>query len=244
VLAALLAIRVPKRQLGEAHPSVFEGLKDGVQYVMRTAPIKAVLALIATLSFVGMPYQVLMPVFARDVLHGGAHTFGFLVASSAAGSIVGAIYLASRRSALGLEKVIPVGLATFALAVIGFASSRALWLSMPLLMCAGGGMMVVFASSNTLIQTVVDDSRRGRVMSLYTLSFMGMSPFGVLVAGTLAQHLGAPTTVTLYGVACLGAVGLYLLRLRSLSAALHPIHVRLGLIPELADPASRPGGSE
>jgi len=244
VLAALFAIRVPGRPADETHPSVFEGLKDGVRYVLRTAPIKAVLALIAMLSFVGMPYQVLMPIFARDVLHGGAHTFGFLVASSAAGSIVGAIYLASRRNALGLERVIPVGLACFSLAVIGFASSRVLWLSMGLLVCAGCGMMVVFASSNTLIQTVVDDSRRGRVMSLYTLSFMGMGPFGVLLAGTLAQHLGAPLTVTLYGVACLGAVGLFLLRLRSLSAALHPIHVQLGLVPELADPASRPGGSE
>jgi MFS family permease len=113
-----------------------------------------------------------------------------------------------------------------------------------MLMCAGCGMMVVFASCNTLIQTVVDDSRRGRVMSLYTLSFMGMGPFGMLLAGTLAQHLGAPTTVTICGVACLGAVGLYLLRLRSLSAALHPIHVQLGLVPDLADPAARPGGSE
>jgi MFS family permease len=244
VLAALYAIRVRERPACEVHPSVFDGLKDGVQYVWRTAPIKAVLALIATVSFVGMPYQVLMPVFARDVLHGGAHTFGFLVASSAAGSLIGAIYLASRRSAIGLERVIPVGLGLFAVAVLGFAHSRTLWLSMSLLVCSGLGTMVVFASSNTLVQTVVDDSRRGRVMSLYTLSFMGMGPFGVLLAGALAQHLGAPTTVTLYGVACLGAVGLYLTRLRALSASLHPMHVRLGLVPEMVDPAARPGGGE
>jgi MFS family permease len=244
VLAALLAMRLPERPVVEAHPSVLEGLKDGVRYVLRTGPIKAVLLLIATLSLVGLPYAVLMPVFARDVLHGGARTFGFLVASSAGGSILGAAYLASRRSARGLERLIPVGLAVFTLAVLGFSLSRTLWLSMPMLVCAGAGMMTVFASSNTLIQTVVDDTRRGRVMSLYTLSFMGTGPFGALLVGTLAQHLGAPTTVALFGVACLGALGLYLSRLPSLTAALGPLHRQQEPVAELADPAGGPGGSE
>ena len=244
VLAALVAMRLPPRETEETHPSVLAGLADGVQYVLRTRPIKAVLLLIAAISFVGLPYAVLMPVFARDVLRGGAQTFGFLVASSAAGSILGAIYVASRRNALGLERVIPVGLTAFALAVIGFSASRALWLSMPMLVCSGCGMMVLFASSNTLIQTIVDDARRGRVMSLYTLSFVGTGPFGALLAGGLAERLGAPTTAAIFGVACLGAVGLYLLRLPSLSAALRPIHAELGLAPELTDPAGGPGGSE
>jgi MFS family permease len=240
VLIALYAIRVSARPVQEAHPSVFQGLKEGVQYVLRTMPIKAVLLLVATVSLVGMPYAVLMPVFARDVLHGGARTFGFLVASSAAGSIVGAAYLASRRSAVGLEKLIPVGLTAFGLAIIGFASSRALSLSMPMLVCAGCGMMTVLASCNTLVQTVLDDSKRGRVMSLYTLSFMGGGPFGVLLAGALAHHVGAPITVSIYGAACLLAVGLYLLRLPSLTAALRPLHVQLGLVPETVEPVEAP----
>lgn len=243
VLAALLAMRVPPRGACEAHPSVLEGLRDGVQYVLRTAPIKAVLLLIAALALVGLPYAVLMPVFARDVLQGGAHTFGFLVAASAAGSISGAIYVASRRSAVGLEKVIPVGLGAFALAVLGFSASRMLWLSMPMLFLAGCGMMTVFASSNTLVQTIVDDSRRGRVMSLYTLSFMGMGPFGALLTGALAERLGAPVAAAICGAACLGAVGLYCLRLPSLSAALRPMYVQQELVPELVDPAPG-GGSE
>ena len=236
VLAALFAMRVPAKPADEAQPSVFEGLVDGVRYVLQTTPIKAILLLVAMVSFVGLPYAVLMPVFARDVLHGGARTFGFLVASSAAGSIVGAAYLASRRTAVGLEKLIPIGLSASGLAIIGFASSRALWLSMPMLICAGCGMMIVFASCNTLVQTVVEDSKRGRVMSLYTLSFMGTGPFGVLLAGALAHKIGAPTTVAIYGAACLLAMGLYLLRLPSLTAALHPIHVRLGLVSQTVDP--------
>jgi MFS family permease len=240
VLVALYAMRVPPRPEGEAHPSVFDGLKDGVRYVLGTGPIKAVLLLVALVSFVGMPYAVLMPVFARDVLHGGARTLGFLVASSAAGSIIGAAYLASRRTAVGLEKLIPVGLSAFGVAVLGFSYSRVLWLSMPMLVCAGCGMMTVFASCNTLVQTVVDDSKRGRVMSLYTLSFMGPGPFGVLLAGALAHRIGAPLTVAIYGAACLVAVGLYLTRLPLLSAALHRTHVRLGLVPEVVAAARNP----
>lgn len=230
VLAALYAMRVPARNAATAAESIAAQLREGISYVVRNAPIRAMLALIATVSLLGMPYAVLMPIFARDVLDGGPRTFGFLVASSAAGSVLGAAYVASRRNAIGLEKAIPVGLTIFSVALLGFAFSRVMWLAMPLLVCAGCGMMVVFACSNTLVQTVVDDDRRGRVMSLYTLAFVGMGPFGVLLAGTLAQHLGAPLTVGLYGLACLAAVAIYIMYLPSLSAALRPIHIRLGLV--------------
>jgi MFS family permease len=224
VLAALTAMRVSPRPIDDGHESLWASLRDGMQYVRGSAPIKAALLTLAAISLIGLPYAVLMPMFARDVLHGGPHTLGLLVSASAAGSVLGAIYLASRHTVVGLERGIPVALAAFSLSALVFASSRDLWLSVAVLVGAGGGLMVVFASCNTLVQTVVDDDKRGRVMSLYTLSFAGTSPFGALLVGARAGRFGAPTTVIACGVACLLTAVFYAAALPRLGAALRPVY--------------------
>jgi MFS family permease len=223
VLAALGAMRVSDEARGDGGADLWAGLKSGICYVAGSAPIRAVLLLLAAFSLMGLPYAILLPVFARDVLGGGPHTLGFLVSATGAGSIVGATYVASRRDAAGLQRLIPAGLALFGLSIALFAASPTLVPAMVALLCAGCGALIVFPSCNTLIQTVVDDTKRGRVMSLYTLAFMGMSPFGALLVGTLADHLGAPRTVAIYGVCCLALAGLYSLRVPSLTAALTPV---------------------
>src|SRR6185436_3674338 len=151
----------------------------------------------------GMPYTVLMPVFASRVLHGGPHTLGFLMAATGVGALTGAVFLANRRSVLGLGKVIPAMAGLFGAGLIGFSLSRSLWLSLLLLLATGLGFMVQMAASNTLLQTLVEDDKRGRVMSFYTMAFMGTTPFGSLLAGTLAHRIGAPRTLLFGGLGCL-----------------------------------------
>ena len=152
----------------------WEGLKEGFQYALGPGPIRPVLLLLATISLMGMPYAVLVPVFARDILHGGPHTYGFLIAASGLGAIVGALYLASRRSLRGISRIIIAAGLLFSLGLLGFSQSRVAWLSFALMLPIGAGMMMFIAASNTVLQTVVDDDKRGRVMSFYAMAFQGM----------------------------------------------------------------------
>jgi len=209
-------------------------LKEGWQYAMGFSPIRAILLLLALISLVGMPYTVLMPIFAGQVLHGGAHTLGFLMGASGVGALIGAAKLAARRSVLGLGRVVPLAAALFGGGLIGFWLSRALWLSLLLMLVTGGAMMQQMAASNTILQTIVDEDKRGRVMSFYSMAFMGMAPFGSLLAGTLANHIGAPKTLFFGGCLCiLGAVAFsfYLPTIRKL---IRPIYAEMGILPELA----------
>jgi MFS family permease len=151
----------------------------------------------------GMPYVVLMPVFAKEILHGGPHTFGFLMGGSGLGALSGALYLASRRSVLGLESLLPRYATLFGLGLIAFALSRNIYLSFVLMVLTGAGMMLQMAASNTIIQTLVDNDKRGRVMSIFTMAFMGTVPFGSYMAGSLATWWGAPNTILLGGICCL-----------------------------------------
>jgi hypothetical protein len=157
------------------------------------APIRSLLLLLGLVSLVGMPYTVLMPVFASDVLHGDAHTLGFLMAASGVGPLFGAVTLALRKSVLGLGRRIVAATALGGGALIVFGLSRHLWLSLAVLPLAGFGLMQQMAASNTILQTIVDDDKRGRVMSFYAMAFLGMTPFGSLLAGRLASQAGAPT---------------------------------------------------
>jgi MFS family permease len=183
----------------------------------------------------GVPYQILMPVFARDIFHGGPRILGFLVAMSGMGALSGAIYLAARKSVVGLGKVIALAAALFGIGIISVSSSRILWFSMAMLFLSGFGMMVQMASSNTVLQTVVDDDKRGRVMSFYTMSFMGMAPFGSLLAGSLAGRIGAPNTLLLGGLCCIIGAGVFAIKLPLIRAKVHPIYVKKGIIPEVAE---------
>jgi MFS family permease len=233
VIAALLAMRIPPAPKPAGKKHVLHNLKEGMVYAFGFAPIRAILALLALVSLLGMPYTVMMPAFAQ-LLGGGPRTLGLLMSSTGLGALAGALLLASRPSARGLGKVMAMASASFGAALMAFCLSRSLWLSIPLLAAAGCGGMIHMACGNTLLQTIVDDDKRGRVMSFYTMAFMGMAPFGSLLAGGLASRLGAPGALTIGGMGCILAAALFALRLPGLGRLVHPIYVLRGLAPELA----------
>ena len=219
VIWALLVMRVPRRP-ASPHKRVHHELIEGFQYAFHHVPILSVLLLLTLVSLMGMPYAVLMPVVAKEVLHGTSKTYGFLMAAVGVGALMGAFLMATRRDGRGLADKIAMAAFIFGAGLVGFSLARNVPLAMVLLVVVGFGMMIQMVSSNTLLQTVVDDDKRGRVMSLYTMSFMGMAPFGSLLAGGLASWLGTPTTLGVSGVACiLGAAG-FTLALPTLNAYL------------------------
>src|SRR5713101_2612297 len=199
VIAALLAMNIPPRHKEDQRVGVLEGFKEGLLYAFGFSPIRSILLLLALVSVMGMPYTVLMPVVAGKILHGGPHTLGFLMGSIGLGALTGAMYLASRKTIVGLGRWIPTAATIFGSGLIAFSFSRVLWLSMLLLFVAGFGLMVQMASSNTILQTISEDNKRGRVMSFYAMAFMGMAPFGSLLAGSLASKIGVPATLSVNG---------------------------------------------
>lgn len=225
-LAAAAPLRRGKNTLAD--------LKEGWQYVAGFTPVRDVLLLLCVASLMGMPYMVLMPIFAGSILHGGPHTLGFLMGATGVGALTGAVILAARKSVLGLGRVIPLAAAVFGVGLIGFALSRWLWLSFVLMFMVGLGMMQQMASSNTILQTITPDDKRGRVMSYYTVAIVGMAPFGSLFSGWLAARIGAPVALAAGGACCLAAAGLFTLRLGRLRELVHPIYVQLGIVPEIA----------
>jgi MFS family permease len=235
VLASLLAMHVRPRERARAERHILTELREGFRYVASFAPIRSILALLALVSLTGIPYTVLMPIFAGPILGGGAHTLGLLMGASGVGAVTGALWLASRRSVLGLGRVLTIAGAIFGVGLVAFSFARWLPLSMALVAVAGGGMMVQMAASNTLLQTFVDEDKRGRVMSFYTMAFFGMAPFGSLAAGWLGERIGAPATVLYGGLATLAGVGIFARKLPELRALLRPIYVRLGILPEVAE---------
>jgi len=234
VIASLLAMRVaPSAAKAVKHANVLQQFREGWAYVYGFPPISKILILLAFVSLVGMPYSVLMPIFATDVLHGGPHTLGFLMAASGVGALCGAVFLAARKSVVGLGRYIPRMAGLFGLGLIGFSLSRMIWLSMILMVATGLGFMAQMAASNTIIQTIVEEDKRGRVMSFYTMAFMGTAPFGSLLAGSIAAQIGAPNTLLIGGVGCvLGAVWFQrvLPRLRQF---VRPIYIEKGILPEM-----------
>jgi MFS family permease len=235
VIASLLAMRLRPRERAVAHARVLVDLREGFRYVASFTPIRAILLLLALVSLTGIPYTVLMPIFAGRVLGGGPHTLGILMAASGVGAVAGALWLASRRTVLGLGRVLAVAGGLFGAGLVGFSFSPWMWLSLPLLMVTGGGMMVQMAASNTLLQTLVDEDKRGRVMSFYTMAFFGMTPFGSLLAGWFGDRIGAPATVRWGGVATLIAVALFVRKLPELRRLARPTYVRLGIVPEITE---------
>lgn len=210
VIVSLLYMHIVPREIKRTNKNVLHELKEGFQYTFSNKPIRNVILLLGVISLMGMPYTVLMPVFAREIYHGGPHTFGFLMGAAGLGALAGAIYLASRQSAKGLDRMIPFFASLFGLGLITFAISRIFPLSLLLLVFAGMGMMLHMASSNTIVQTLVEDNKRGRVMSIYTMAFLGMMPFGSLLAGSLAKLIGAPGTLIFGGIVCIiGAMVYY-----------------------------------
>ena len=235
VLAALLAMRVPPRTPREKPTHVLHDLGEGFRASFGFAPIRSLMLLLALTSLVGMPYIVLMPIFADRILGGDAILLGFLMAATGIGALIGAWYLALRRSVLGLGRVIAACGIAFGVVLILFGVSRIVWISLVILIVAGFAMMVQNAASNTIVQTLVDDNKRGRVMSFFAMAFMGTMPFGSLLAGTLAKHIGAPLTVILGGNICLLGSLVFLLRLPRLKPLVRPIYVARGIMPPIPE---------
>jgi MFS family permease len=232
VIASLLMMRVKPSTEGRVEASMVAQLREGWTYVAGSVPIRDILLLFALLSLMGWPFMVLMPVFAAQVLNGGPHTLGFLMGAAGVGSLGSALALVARKSVRGLTKMIPIAAAAFGIGLICFGLSRALWLSMLMMLLTGFGMMQGLTASNTILQTLVDERMRGRVMSYYTMAFVGMAPFGSLFAGALAHAIGAPHTVIFSGIACIAGSLWFWSQLKKIRTKMRPIYERLGIIPQ------------
>ena len=231
VIASLLAMRLPAPQPKRPPASMFHDLREGWIYVTGFVPIRTILMLFAVVSLMGMPFVVLMPIFAARVLHGGPHTLGFLMGAMGVGALASALSLAARKSVRGLIRMIPVAAIVFGFGLIGFGLSHWFWLSMITVLIAGAGMMQGMAGSNTVIQTLVSEDKRGRVMSYYTMAFMGMAPFGSLLAGSMASAFGAPLTVIVSGSSVLLAAAWFFTRLPAIRQVIRPIYREMGILP-------------
>ncbi len=231
VILSLLMMQLPKFVAASKIVPLIEQLKEGWEYVSQFAPVRTILLLFAIVSLMGMPFTVLMPIFAAKILHGGPHTLGFLMGAVGTGALVAAISLAVRKSVLGLGRVIAMSAAIFGAALIAFGMSRLLWLSLALMVITGYGMMMGMAASNTIIQTIVPEDKRGRVMSYYTMAFVGMAPFGSLLAGGLAHLVGAPVTLMMTGAFCILGAGWFTTQLPNIRIHIRPIYRNLGILP-------------
>ena len=230
VLASLRAMRLAPRARQQRETHMREELAAGFRYVTRFVPVRSALLLLSLVSVMGMPYTVLMPAISTNVLHGGPHTLGFLMTASGVGALVGALYLASRRSVLGLGRAMAVSASTFGAGLVAFSLSRSLWLSLMLLPVVGAGMMITMAAANTVIQTVVREELRGRVMAFYTMAFLGTAPIGSLIAGVAADRIGPQRTILLGGLSCIMAGVWFALSLPRLRELVRPIYVERGIL--------------
>jgi MFS family permease len=233
VLSSLLAMRVQHVPVEPSGKRVWQELREGLSYVANFPPIRAVLLLLSVFALGGMPYQTLLPVMARDQLHGEAGTLGLLTAAAGAGALFGALHLAGRPTVLGLGRVINHAGLTFGLGLMALSQSRWLALSLPLMVVVGAGMMMQVAACNTIVQTLVDEDKRGRVMALYSMSVFGVVPFGSLLAGRCSDAFGAGNTLLVGGTVCSIASLSFRNTLPKLRDHIRPIYVRLGILPEI-----------
>jgi MFS family permease len=231
VILSLVLMRVRVEDVKRAATSMAEQMREGWAYVSTFIPIRSILLLFALVSLMGMPYVVLMPVFAAQVLHGGPHTLGFLMGAAGVGALVSAISLVLRKTVRGLLKMLPIASACFGAGLFLFGFSHILWLSLTLMVMVGFGMMQGLTASNTIIQTLVPEDMRGRVMSYYTVAFVGMAPFGSLLAGALAHWIGAPHTVMLTGGCCIAGAAWFATQLETIRDHMRPIYIELGIVP-------------
>jgi MFS family permease len=231
VIVSLLMMRRAPARKAEVDTHLLEELRTGWKYVAGFAPVRALLLIVALVGLVGTPYATLMPVIASKVLHGGPHTLGILMTASGIGALAGTIYLASRHTVLGLGKVIVAGTAGLSLGLMAFSFSRTLWLSCLLMPIVGAGMMVQAASANTILQTVVDEKLRGRVMAFYSVAIMGIQPIGALLAGVIAERIGSEMTIFYGAIACLAGCALFAVRRPMLAEYIRPIYMERGILP-------------
>jgi MFS family permease len=230
VIASLLMMHLRPLLTPERTDTMLAQLREGWQFVSRFLPIRNLLLLFAVVSLMGMPYTVLMPVFASQVLHGGPHTLGFLMGAAGVGALVSAVLLALRKTVKGLLRMVPISAALFGAGLVAFGFSHVLWLSLALMLVVGFGMMQGMAASNTIIQTLAPADKRGRVMSYYTMAFVGMTPFGSLLAGGLAHAIGASWAVVFTGSCCIVGAAWFWRQIGAVRDAMRPVYRELGII--------------
>lgn len=240
VLFSLLLMRLQPKEHAAPGVPLLHDLQSGFRYVADSIAIRSFLVLLAVVSTAGVPYTVLMPAVVAETLGGGPDLLGWLMGASGAGALAGALYLASRRTVVGLGRVILIGSLAFGTCLVAFSTTRSVWLAVPLLAFAGAGFIVQAASTNTIIQTIVDEQYRGRVMAFYTMAFFGAVPIGSLISGVVATYVGAAMTIRIGGIVCIAAGLWFAMRLPALRAAVRPIYITRGII---APPDVDPGGT-
>ena len=234
VVASLLMMKLRVKEINHGPSIMLRDLREGLRYTFGFPPIKHLILLLGLVSLMGMSYSVLMPVFAKEILHGESHTYGFLMGAAGFGALLGALFLASRKTVLTLGRTVPGAAILFGTGLMLMSFSKSFVLSLVLMMFIGLGMMMQAASSNTILQTITDDDKRGRVMSFYTMAVMGTAPFGSLLAGTMAKVIGTPLTMLSGGIATIIGGLFFLRKLPGLQTMVHPIYVKMGIIPEVA----------
>jgi MFS family permease len=231
VIASLLMMRIKPLDLSRNASSMLEQMREGWEYVRTFRPIRTILLIFALLSLMGWPYSVLLPVFAGQVLHGGAHTLGWLTGASGVGALISALSLAVRKSVVGLTRMVQIAAAILGTSLILFGLSHVLWLSLVLMVFVGFGLMQGASVSNTVIQSLVPEDKRARVMGYYTMAFFGAAPFGSLLAGALAHRIGAPYTVMVTGAFCVAGAVWFSFELPKMKEVMRPIYREMGLLP-------------
>ena len=233
VIVSILLMRIERKESVLKPAGIFEDMNEGLKYAMGFAPIKHLLLLLSLVSLMGMSYQVLMPVFAKEVLHGGSGTYGFLMGAAGFGALMGALFLASRETVIKLGRLIPAASALFGSGLVALSFTRNFSISLLMMIAAGLGLMLQTASSNTILQTITDDDKRGRIMSFYTIAVLGTAPFGSLLAGGLAKLIGTPNTMFFGGLSCIVGAFFFYKKLPALKRIVRPVYVEKGLIPEV-----------
>jgi len=230
VIVALFFVTANQKPFAGERPKAIAQLKEGFKYAFSFRPIRVLLAMVGLSSLSVMSYSVLMTAFAKDVFHGDATTLGILTAGVGAGSLVGAVYLATRTGVLGLGRWIILSSLASGLGLIGFGLTKSIWIALPLLALVGFGSMILMAACNTILQTLVDEDKRGRVMSIYTMCFMGLAPFGSMAAGYLSTVIGLGPTVIASGVIALLLAAGFAARLQKVREDARPIYIERGIL--------------
>ena len=233
VIAALLAMRLKSKPKTIPTGSAIERVKAGFVYAFGFPPIRAILQLLALFSLVAMPYVTLLPIFATKILKGDAHTLGFIMAASGIGALFGGAYLSTRKSVVGLGNVIALAPAVSGVGIVAFGVSRTLWFSLLMCFVIGLGSILLISSSNILIQTLVEDDKRGRVMSIFTMSFLGIVPFGNLLTGISADRIGATNTLVVGGALSIAATIIFSQQLPTLRRIVRPVYQKIGILPSV-----------
>lgn len=232
VITAVVVMHLPRRPQSSKPKKMGSAFAEGVRYAWQTIPVRILLPILAAASFLVAPYQSLMPIFAAEIFHGGAETLGWLMGAAGIGGAASVVALASRKDVRGLARIIFIATITAGLGLVAFSATRWFWLGMLLMPLIGAGMLAIITGTSTVLQVIVDDDKRGRVMSLYTMSFLGMMPMGSLAAGIVAEFLGAPLTLGLFGATCCAAALVYGSKMPVLRAHMREHYVRLGIIKE------------